>query len=452
MARKVFISFLGTNDYLECHYVVNGTQSAPTRFVQEALIDHYCKEWTENDDIIIFGTGRENGSYMKNWLDDGQRVKSKGLQSILKSKSLKANVNKMTIIPEGFSEEEIWQIFTTVFEKLQLHDEIYLDVTHAFRSIPMFSTILLNYAQLLKGTKLQAIHYGAFEKLGPAYEVKEMPVEQRIAPVLDLMPLVLLQEWTVAAGDFVEYGKTDGIHTLLEAKYSQLNKESKGQDNNARSLGKLDKLLLDYSESILSNKLDEIIKGSEIKDALQAVKQADKVITPAFVPLLEKIEQKIEAFKQDDLHNVFAATEWCIQHELYQNAYSILLEGIISLLLNLIKEDYKGQSVLIEVKRGTIIHAAQCFQQQKTKEECINSFNIIQKVANNAEELKSIVSKIWDILDNELANAIVGLNTKRNSYMHAGTGTNSLGRFKDLKEDIVKFNRQLKNHFNHNSD
>lgn len=47
MARKVFISFLGTNNYLQCHYIINGKISVLTRFIQEALINHYCMEWTE---------------------------------------------------------------------------------------------------------------------------------------------------------------------------------------------------------------------------------------------------------------------------------------------------------------------------------------------------------------------------------------------------------------------
>lgn len=37
MPRKVFISFLGTNNYVQCRYDINGVVSAPVRFVQEAL-------------------------------------------------------------------------------------------------------------------------------------------------------------------------------------------------------------------------------------------------------------------------------------------------------------------------------------------------------------------------------------------------------------------------------
>ena len=37
MSRKVFISFLGTNNYVLCKYSIGGIDSKPVRFVQEAL-------------------------------------------------------------------------------------------------------------------------------------------------------------------------------------------------------------------------------------------------------------------------------------------------------------------------------------------------------------------------------------------------------------------------------
>ena len=49
MARKVFISFLGTTNYVQSIYVADSFSSTPTRFVQQALIELKCKEWTEKE-------------------------------------------------------------------------------------------------------------------------------------------------------------------------------------------------------------------------------------------------------------------------------------------------------------------------------------------------------------------------------------------------------------------
>ena len=457
MARKVFISFLGTNNYIQCHYVVNGKTSAPTRFVQDALINHYCTDWSNNDEIIIFGTAGKNGSKKKNWLDQGQDrvsensvLENKGLYGILKSKSLKVRLNDITLIPEGFSEIEIWRIFKIVFEKIQTGDEIFFDVTHAFRSIPIFSTILLNYASLLKDTRLMAIHYGAFEKLGSVPDVKNMQLEERIAPVLDLMPLVSLQDWTVAARNFIEYGKADKIHLLLEEKYSKLLEESRGGDTQARSLQSIDKMLLAHIESIISNKMDNIIKGSNLNSALENVRNTESALAPAFWPLIKKIESKLHDFSQNDLKNIFAATEWCINHELYQNAYSILLEGTISLMLSEIGEDYSGKNQLIECKRGTLIHAANFLMLNKSMEDCIKQFRISENMTEHSEYLHCVIEKIWSKLNPNIACSIVALNSKRNSYMHAGTGTNPLGSFTNLKRDLKKYCTELKTYFTQN--
>ena len=191
MARKVFISFLGSNNYLETYYSLEDEKSKrPVRFIQEDLVKRLCNEWTKDDRILIFCT---DDSKTKNWLNDGHGdEKLEGLEYRLKSLKLPIQI-EMTEISEGFSEEEIWSIFNSVYGKLQEEDEIYFDVTHSFRSIPLFSTILFNYAHYLKRTNLVGVYYGAFEKLGPAYMVRHIPVEERIAPIIDLTSIVRLQ-------------------------------------------------------------------------------------------------------------------------------------------------------------------------------------------------------------------------------------------------------------------
>ena len=207
MARKVFISFLGTNNYVLCKYTIDDVMSKPVRFVQEALIEQTCKDWTETDKILIFCTSKEstgeNGSKETNWLDSGQEKiydesEKIGLQHRLQDLQtrigLKPQIEQLDI-EAGFSEEEIWDIFNTVYSKLQPHDQIYFDVTHAFRSIPLFSVVLFNYSKMMIGTQLVSIMYGAFEKLGPAFKVRELPLDERVAPVIDLTNIARLQEY-----------------------------------------------------------------------------------------------------------------------------------------------------------------------------------------------------------------------------------------------------------------
>lgn len=49
-------------------------------------------------------------------------------------------------IPNGKNEEEMWEIFETLFDKIEEEDELYIDLTHRFRYIPMLVMIFPNYA------------------------------------------------------------------------------------------------------------------------------------------------------------------------------------------------------------------------------------------------------------------------------------------------------------------
>ena len=149
---KVLISFLGTNNYIACNYYL-GTQDnkvGNVRFVQQAVIELLCQDFTEEDKILFFLTDEAK---KRNWEDDGQinyrlnvPIIQKGLASIMKDLNLQAQIHEFRI-DNGFSSNEIWKIFETVFDKLNDGDEVHFDITHAFRSLPMLGMVLMNYAK-----------------------------------------------------------------------------------------------------------------------------------------------------------------------------------------------------------------------------------------------------------------------------------------------------------------
>lgn len=344
--RKVFISFLGTNNYLETHYVLNGLKSPVVRFVQQALIGFLCKDWTENDRVMIFYT---KASHDKNWVDGGQgervsAVENIGLFSVLQSMQqsvdnpLHAKVEGYEIA-EGFSEEEIWSIFDCVYEKLQEGDCIYFDVTHAFRSIPLFSTVLFNYARFMKGIKLVSVHYGAFEKLGSAFWVKtNIPdPDKREAPIVDLTSLVDLQNTNVAANNFIEFGKVGTIASQLSVEGISETKEQRKSYVAIKSLktelGKLD----DYIQTC---RMDKIKQGQYIKNILSQFDVAVKSrqLQCAEKLLLIKIKDHLSDFKGENTDdNIEAAVKWAFRYGMLQQAYTLGQEFIITKTCDLLK-------------------------------------------------------------------------------------------------------------------
>lgn len=428
MARKVFVSFLGTNNYLQTHYELKGKYSPAVRFIQQALIGFLCKDWTENDSVMIFYTGGANGSYIKNWLDNGQtffnedeQIEKVGLHTILQNMEFPMKIESYEIV-EGFSEEDIWSIFGCVYSKLQEEDEIYFDVTHAFRSIPLFSTVLFNYTRFMKNTKLISIHYGAFEKLGPVRDVKGIPLDKRIAPIVDLTSLVDLQNTNVAASNFIEFGKVGTIARQLDVMLSPVTKEQRKSYTAIKCLKEeLEKL----DSYILTCRMADIRKGKYMKLILEQFNKAvqSKQLLSSEKLLLEKIKGNLSAFRGEDTEeNIAAAVQWAARYGMLQQAYTLGQEFVITKVCKLLQE-YSPYS---DDKRG-----------QKSFRLYIGS---ILGIADHAEYDGELV-KYKELTDELLAVNWIRrlreyynvLRLNRNSLNHAKGGNKSVD---DLKRDF----------------
>ncbi|MCQ2211583.1 MAG: TIGR02221 family CRISPR-associated protein [Paludibacteraceae bacterium] len=334
MQRKLFISFLGTNNYVQTYYQIKEHKSNPVRFIQEALLDMPDIEWSESDKIIIFYT---KDSYNANWLDNGQQraedaIEKIGLNSILSKKPYKDIVEGVEI-KEGFSEEDIWDIFNVVYNKIEENDEIYFDVTHAFRSIPMFSTILFNFAKFLKGAELKKVYYGAFEKLGPAFKVKSLPLEERVAPIIDLSNIIRLQELTGAADALVNYGKIKGVRGSILPSVKK--------DPMKSIIDQLRNGVAKMESHIITNRQSELMDISFIGKIKSQIEDLIKAPTTGLPEkeVLKKLSDKLAMFSENDSEaNIKASIYWAIEYDMIPQAYTLGQEYILSLLYNKYKD------------------------------------------------------------------------------------------------------------------
>ena len=192
MARKVFISFLGSSFYEECRYSSGEFISNKTHFVQQATLEWIkFKEETYPDVAKILVTNGEDGSRKRNWDNDiterlnvrtNQKEPYSGLEKILGELGINASA---VDIPDGKNELEIWGIFETVFEQLKKNDELYLDLTHGFRYLPMLLLVMSEFAKKTKQITVVHISYGNHESRNRT---------TNIAPFVDLLPLQNIQE------------------------------------------------------------------------------------------------------------------------------------------------------------------------------------------------------------------------------------------------------------------
>jgi CRISPR-associated Csx2 family protein len=276
MARKVFISFLGSSFYDECQYSSGGFTSNKTRFVQQATLE--CIKYKEDaypDVVKILLTNGENGSRKTNWNKEiserynyqaNQNEPYRGLEDVFDELGINASAID---IPDGKNEIEIWEIFETILGQLKNEDELYLDLTHGFRYLPMLLLVLSEFAKKTRQITVSHISYGNYESRNRI---------TNIAPFVDLLPLQNIQEETGKRIEKIKQSYIDRVNNpnpfinlkILvcgETGRSELDiwkcfQESfKKEFNQNPSRRILDTPFLDYSDAKKSNVMELIVSN-----------------------------------------------------------------------------------------------------------------------------------------------------------------------------------------------
>lgn len=324
MSRKVFISILGTSFYNKCKYVTNDFCSTETRFAQQSILELVggC-QWSKDDACYIFTTEK---ACKENW-DVRERMNYR-TQGVEKYTGLKTVLHNMKLpfepqaikIPDGKDENEMWEIFSMIFSKLEKNDELYVDLTHSFRYLPMLLLVLSNYAKFLKNITVNHISYGNFEARNS---------DTNEAPIVDLLPISALQDWTFAAADYVENGNTDRLSDLSKSMLVPILRSS--ADENARNMNQLIRVIDAATEDFQTCRGMNIIKAENIRNLNELLLDVEASFIKPLNPLINKIKESFEPFKSEfSIDNGFYAAQWCFSNGLYQQAATMLQENVVS--------------------------------------------------------------------------------------------------------------------------
>ncbi len=409
--RKVYLSFLGTNNYVSCNYNRESRESVrDVHFIQEATVSWHCREWNEKDQIMIFAT---NESRIKNWLDNGhdnERDEAdgqcEGLQQRLARLNLSAEV-KVVPIPSGKFEQEIWEIFTIMIGELQDGDHLYLDITHAFRSLPLLATVVVNYAKIIKNIQVKAIDYGAMEAVGSALEVKNMDSKDRNIPVFNLLPFDQLLDWSMAIDRFITSGDAVGIQELTTQNVILRKKEVRGPDKDADGLKKMANALGNFSRTMTTCRGKTISTDADrLKNAIRMV--ADQQLVKPLNPLLDKLETTITGFKGEEVIDGIAACQWCLNHNLIQQGFTILQETMCTCILSHATNEDSSE----KTKRNLVGIAVKI-------ERCQLPFDDWNATAQKHQEIVEKI-RLWLRNNDDLLKCMANLSKDRNDLNHAG--------------------------------
>jgi len=300
--RNVFISFLGTGNYAECEYVFND-KSVKTKFIQEAVMELFCKDFTEEDKVFFFLVGDARS---KNW--------ENGLEDKIKALGFLPEIIAMDI-PIGKSEDEIWEIFNCIYEVLNDNDSVILDITHGFRSLPMLAFVILNYARYMKNVSVKDIYYGAFEAKDPVTGK---------APIFQLTQFYNLMQWASAADTFVNYGISD----KLQDEVTKTARFFIGTKDAAAAISRV-------TESISTLRGSDIVEGKIFASCIKKIDDlnANGKIQTAFKPIISKVKEKIGVFKENNSVNFIYAVKWYIDHKMVPQALTMMQEGLLTCVM-----------------------------------------------------------------------------------------------------------------------
>lgn len=402
MAR-VFLSTLGTGKYVPCHYVVEDWRSGLVVFVQEALLDYLCADWTEDDRITIFCT--EEAKRLS-WDDSGNF--EEGLYSRLSRRNYRPTVNKVTI-PSGRNENEIMEIFLKVVETLRDNDRVFVDVTHAFRSIPLLMMVALNYAKVVKDISVERIFYGAFEVLGSPAQVEKMPENERNAPVFDLTAYDSILEWARAVDVFRKAGYAEDLGRLINKNLGLLFRErGKEERKVAEKFSELKRGLEGLMKNLAAARGPEIWEFSSFMNVIDDLEGSELI--PPMKPLFELLKRSLAGFEVDDpMERTFHAVEWCIDHSMVPQAYILLREGIITGLCERAGHDLDDEENR-EGFWGGVLHVVG---------KNVNPEQWDGVLSRRKQEALEIIRRGGDGLKG-LAGAFDSLRRYRNDYLHGG--------------------------------
>jgi len=239
MARKVLISFIGAGPLNDKQNSQREYKSAKYRFEERELkttfVSSALMQFLDCNTVFLFGTMKSMWEEVYRYFSEinecpldedyywelAEKCSEKAnSQTILNDVSLEKVNNviggdsKSIFIPYGLNQKEIERIFeifaTTLKENLLDDDEVYLDITHSFRSLPIYAQAAISFLTdvLGKNISFKGIYYGMLEVRG----------ELGYAPIVDLSYMLEIQKFSKGAYAFDQTGNANLLYELLADK------------------------------------------------------------------------------------------------------------------------------------------------------------------------------------------------------------------------------------------
>ena len=286
---KILITALGSGTYnkeknekeykLATYYLEEGHPLEETELIASAIDE----QWKMDKIIFIGTTGSMWSNVYKFYCKNKRITMNDEYYNKLKNTELSANKDtlienleiekfnatfdkkiKGIVIKYGVDNKENLENFHSIIEiekEIEDGDEIFIDVTHSFRSMSFWLFLIMTYLRDVsnKNIDIKNITYGMFEA----------PNEKKETPIVSLNLFVDILKWFKGASELKNYGNSYSI--LDELEKNLIDKEIKNEIENFS-----DTMNINYIDSI-----EESLKNfNTIKDKLNNLEGPGKYIIP----------------------------------------------------------------------------------------------------------------------------------------------------------------------------
>ena len=421
---KILITALGSGTYNKeknekeykpaTYYVEDGHPLKETEFIASAIHE----QWKMDKIIFIGTTGSMWSNVYKFYCENKRITMNDEYYDKLKKTELSANKDtlienleiekfnatfdkkiKGIVIKYGVDNKENLENFHSIIEiekEIEDGDEIFIDVTHSFRSMSFWLFLIMTYLKDVsnKNIDIKNITYGMFEA----------PNEKKETPIVSLNLFVDILKWFKGASELKNYGNSYSI--LDELEKNSMDKEIKNELENFS-----DTMNINYIDSI-----EESLKNfNTIKDKLNNLEGPGKYIIPqVFKNFINTFElPNKEKLSNEEKKYLLRArlAKWHFNQKRYSMAAININEAIVDFIMDALN----FPNIDTEIKTDKTRLAKIWLEQIKEVED-----KEIKKYGTMYVETRSIRNKIAHSLDNK----------------------------RDLKEDIKNLKEYSNNIFN----
>jgi CRISPR-associated DxTHG motif protein len=401
--KKLLITFFGMgNKYQETTYFLEDKEKT-TKYIADAL-----NEFLNPDKILIFTTQKA--------IDKNNAFKEEIEEKIGRDKT------ETVLVPSGKDQKEQEEIFKKVLEEVEKYKEweIYVDITHAFRSIPLVFFISLFYLKNFYNIKTSKIFYGAYEQRD----------ENNRSPVIELTFLLDIIDWFNSVNMFVKrYEANELAHRLKlmvnNEKFLKLDPEQKN------NLINLSEGLRKFSGEYLNVRAVQFARLLvDLKDKLSKSKPIINENLPILSPLINKVQTEIEnlqtsnpdTLNMDTLNYRIKLIRNYLKRNLVLQAILLLREVFVDYLVLKVGDPSKWLE----------------YDYRESISRAFNGSDGNKVDKNTAEKIKSLQKR-----NSELIKIWKDIKYFRNNLAHCGIGKAEKEDLSGLKKKIEDLTNRL---------